>query len=397
MNAQVLAARVWRRLFVTVSALLLLGGALGLGLLAEDASAAKKKGTKVRVMTRNVYLGADLTPALQANNANQLVDAAGEIANQVDRTNFPLRAQALAQEILGKRPDLVGLQEVALWRTAPTNIGVVGTGPSATEVEYDFLQLLLAQLNKNGQTYVPVVVKEEFDFEVPVNDDGQGSGLSGADHNERLTMRDVTLARVGSGVKTSNPTTGTFEVLIRVSAAGGLVSIDVTRGWTALDARVRGSKRFRFVNTHLEAFDSQGNNQGSNGQTYGRGDIRAAQARDLFATGGPAVGRVILLGDINSDDDTVQPNGDRNAYLALLSGGFSERSTANPLSCCLSDPNLVGGSLADFDHQVDHVLTNTRKIKLVNSSVTGLAPVGGLWPSDHAGVFSTLRVPIKKK
>jgi endonuclease/exonuclease/phosphatase family metal-dependent hydrolase len=396
MSAQVLAAGGRRRLFAIASALLL-GGGLGHGLLAEAADAAKEKGKKVRVMTRNVYLGADLTPALQASGTGELIDRAGEIANQVDRTNFPFRSQALAQEILSKNPDLVGLQEVALWRTGPTNFGVVGTGPTATEVEYDFLQLLLAQLNKNGQTYVPVVVKEEFDFEVPVNDDGQGSGVSGADHNERLTMRDVILARVGSGVKTSNPTSGTFEVLLRVSAAGGLISINVTRGWTALDARVRGSKRFRFVNTHLEAFDSGSNNQGSDGTTYGRGDIRAAQARDLFATGGPAIGRVILLGDINSDDDTVQDNGDRNAYLALLSGGFSERSTANPLSCCLTDPELVGGSLADFNHQVDHVLTNTRKIKLVNSSVTGLAPVGGLWPSDHAGVFSTLRIPRKTK
>lgn len=395
MNAQVLTARGRRRLFATASAFLL-GGMLALGLVAEDADAAKQKGKKVKVMTRNVYLGADLTPALQASNANQLVDAAGEIANQVDRTNFPLRAQALAQEILSKRPDLVGLQEVALWRTGPTNAGVLGTGPAATEVEYEFLELLLAQLNKNGQTYVPVVIKEEIDIEVPVNDDGQGSGLSGADHNERLTLRDVILARVGSGVKTSNPTSGTFEVLLRVPAAGGLISINVTRGWTALDAKVRGSQRFRFVNTHLEAFDSGPQNQGSNGQTYGPGGISAAQARELTATGGPANGRVILAADLNSDDDTVPLNGEQDAFLAVLAAGFRERDSESTNTCCVSDPELVGGSLADFDSHIDHVMANTKKIKLVNSSVTGLAIFGGLWPSDHAGVFSTLRVPSKK-
>jgi Endonuclease/Exonuclease/phosphatase family len=398
MHSHVVTERAPHRRLRLAAAVLALAGGLTFGLLADGADAAKK-GVKFKTMTRNLYLGADLTPGLEAPNANQFVDATGEIANQVDRTNFPHRAQALAQEILSKNPHLVGLQEVALWRTAPTNFGVVTTGPSATDVEYDFLQLLLDRLNQGKERYAVVVAKNEFDFETPVNDDGQGSGIAGADHNERLTVRDVILKKVGKKVKTSNPTSGTFNVLLRVTVAGG-VTVDVTRGWTAVDAKIKGStsKKFRFVNTHLEAFDSSGQNTGSDGNSYGRGDIRAAQASQLFAPGGPATGKiVILVGDINSDDDTVQPNGDQNAYNALLAGGFSERSTANPLSCCLNDPNLVSGSQADFDHQVDHILTNSRKVKLINSSVTGLAPVGGLWPSDHAGVFATLRVPAKKK
>jgi endonuclease/exonuclease/phosphatase family metal-dependent hydrolase len=399
MHSHVVTERVPRRRLRLAAAVMALAGGLAFGLLADGADAAKK-GVKFKTMTMNVYLGADLGPALQSNNVNQAVDAGGEIANQVDRTNFPLRAQALAQEILTKKPDLVGLQEVALWRTGPVNLAAVGQGnASATDVEYDFLELLLAELNKGGAKYEAVVVKQEFDAELPVNDDGQGSGLAGADHNERLTMRDVILRKVSNKVKVSNPTSGTFNVLLRVEV-GGAVTLDVTRGWTAVDAKIKGStsKKFRFVNTHLEAFDSSGQNPGSDGNTYGRGDIRAAQASQLFAAGGPATGKiVILVGDINSDDDTVQPNGDQNAYNALLAGGFSERSTANPLSCCLDDPNLVSGSAADFDHQVDHILTNSRKVKLVNSSVLGLAPVNGLWPSDHAAVFSTLRVPAKKK
>lgn len=386
---------------LVVTALLALSGALlCFGLLAGNADAKKPKAPKLNVMTRNIYLGADLGPILNASGVDQAVDAGGEIANQVDRTNFPLRSKALAAEILSKRPDLVGLQEVALWRTAPTNFNVVSQGPSATTVEYDFLQLLLAELNKSGNNYEAVVIKEEFDAEFPVNDDGNGSGLAGADHNERLTMRDVILRRVNSKAKVSNPNSGTFSTLLRVNVAGAL-TLDVTRGWTAVDAKLKGTKQFRFVNTHLEAFDSQGQNPANNGQSYGKGDIRAAQAQELVAAGGPAdpapKGTVILVGDVNSDDDTVQPNGDRNAYLALLAAGLSERSTNNPLSCCLNDPNLVNGSQADFDHQVDHVLTDTKKVKLVSSSVVGLAPVSGLWPSDHAGVDSILKMPKKKK
>jgi len=54
---------------------------------------------KITVETRNLYLGADLTP---------IVTALAEIT----ATNFPERAQALAKEIADKQPHLVGLQEV---------------------------------------------------------------------------------------------------------------------------------------------------------------------------------------------------------------------------------------------------------------------------------------------
>jgi hypothetical protein len=52
-----------------------------------------------------------------------------------------------------------------------------------------------------------------------------------------------------------------------------------------------------------------------------------------------------------------------------------------------------GGSVSDFDHQVDHILTNApQAIGLVRSFVTGRQPVNGFWDSDHAGVFSNLLV-----
>ena len=52
----------------------------------------------------------------------------------VDQTNFPLRAKQLARELQQRRPDLIGLQEVALWRHGPLD------GSAATTVDYDFLQ-----------------------------------------------------------------------------------------------------------------------------------------------------------------------------------------------------------------------------------------------------------------
>jgi endonuclease/exonuclease/phosphatase family metal-dependent hydrolase len=381
--------------------------ALCLALIPGGADAADKKtakGTKVTVMTRNLYLGADLTPALQANSVDQAIDAGGQIVNQVHATRFPsVRAASLAAEIKKRKPDIVGLQEAAWWRTGPVDIGAALGSPAATQTDPlggDFLADLLKKVNKKSKKkgavqYVLAAVEPEFDFELPVNDDGNGNGLAGADHNERLTMRDAILVRKGVGVKFKKPTGGHFNTLLRVQLAGGIRSIDVTRGWVTINVNARG-RSFRFVNTHLEAFDSQGTNTTNQGTTLGRGDIRAAQAAQLVGPGGAANSTrpVILLGDINSDDNTVANNGDRNAYNALLAGGFTERSTANPLSCCLDDPFLVGGpnSINDFNHQVDHILTNKGKIKFVKGFVDGRAPVNGLYPSDHAGVTSVLKI-----
>jgi hypothetical protein len=343
------------------------------------------RGKEVRVMTRNLYLGADLGPAIGTTSLKALAEANGEILREVTANNFPIRAEGLAAEILQQRPDLVGLQEVALWRTAPPSATPLVTGPSATTVRYDYLQELMTRLNagKGPGDYRVVVVQQEFDLEAPANEnglpgDGPGGELADAEINGRLTMRDVILARSSGGVHTWNPQGANFKTLLAVPVLGQPLTI--ARGWTSTDAQVRGSHPFHFVNTHLEAFQPE---------------VRAAQAAELVAPGGPATSSlpVVLLGDLNSDDDTVAGL-DRLAYEVLLGAGMVERSTDNPLSCCLDSSLLAagaGGSVADFDHQVDHVMTrDPKEITLRSSAVTGLLPVNGFWSSDHAGLFSAL-------
>ena len=85
----------------------------------------------------------------------------------------------------------------------------------------------------------------------------------------------------------------------------------------------------------------------------------------------------------------MQP-GDEQAYQTLLDGGFSQRSIVEPITCCVS--NLFTSPQSEFDHQVDHIMSNTNKVKLVNSSATGRDQVNGIYNSDHAGVFSTLKL-----
>ena len=70
--------------------------------LAIPAVADAKKGKggqKVTVMTRNLFLGADLGPALEATSICEGIDGAGTIWNEFQSTTFPERAVPLAREI----------------------------------------------------------------------------------------------------------------------------------------------------------------------------------------------------------------------------------------------------------------------------------------------------------
>ena len=377
------------------ASLLALGALIATASFGATADAAKKPDSvKVKVMTRNIFLGADLSDALNSNNAEQFIKANGAILREVDETNFPLRAQGLAAEIASKKPDLLGLQEVAWWRTgatpgAPHQSSVDPQSAfTATTNKYDFLALFQAELEARGLNYKVAVVKEEFDFEAPTDyDNDPNTGIAGGEIQGRLTMRDVILVNEDSKVKAKlkNPQTGTYANLFTPTISG--IQVPVTRGWTAGDVTVQKGKgkdvlkrKFRFVNTHFEAFDDEKEHP----------SIRAKQAQELLD--GPASNpKSIILGDFNSDDDTVQPD-DQQAYQTLVTGGFTERSTADPLSCCVN--NLFTSPPQQFDHQVDHIMSNqsAAKVKLVNSSVTGLEQVNGIYDSDHAGVFSTLKL-----
>ena len=378
---------------------MLLGAALlALALIVAGHATAKPKApapkpTDVKVMTRNIYLGADLTPAIEAKGVGAFTEATGEILRQVTANDFPVRAKGLAKEILEKEPDLVGLQEVAEWRTGPPGLESLlsGTPPKATTVRYDYLAELLKQLNKGKNRYRAAVVNPEFDFEAPADEngvagDGPNNVIPNAEINARLTMRDVILAKVGDEVKTSKPTKGHFKSLFSEEISGAKVI--VTRGWAAVDATVNGSTPFHFVDTHLESFDPQ----------TVVPSIRAQQAGELVAPSGPATNLlpVILVGDMNSDTKTAVQPGDGQAYEALVKGGMRERSTYEPLGCCLDTallPVADGGAASQFDHKVDHIMTrDPSQIKLIKSSVTGRKPTNGFWDSDHAGLFSELKI-----
>jgi endonuclease/exonuclease/phosphatase family metal-dependent hydrolase len=360
-------------------------------LLTAPASDAKrkakpKKPNTANVMTRNLYLGADLGPAINSSGAMDFISKNGKILRDVDDNNYMVRVKGLTNEIKSVSPDLVGLQEVSLWRTGEASLAPPTTGVyTASTVHVEYLKELMTQLNKGKKRDRVVKVQNEFDFEAPAdydNDPATGAPTLGGEINGRLTMRDAILAKVGAGVVTKNAKSANFETIYQPVISG--IPVDVDRGWVSTDVKVRKGKWFRFVNTHLEAF----------GDTA----IREAQAKELIAAGGPLrSGKMpaVLVGDLNSDHDTVEGS-DRLAYNALKKGGLVDRGTQKPMSCCVKSDMLAdtNGSVADFDHYIDHIMTNRPKaLKTIKAGVTGRKPVNGYWNSDHAGVWSNLRMP----
>ena len=369
--------------------------ALATPVAAEAANGAPK----VTVMTRNLFLGADLSPAIQAPDIPSAIDGAGTVWNELQSTKFPERAAPLAREIKRSKADLVGLQEVALWRQqtpsdggAPPISPIQGAQP-ATAVEFDFLALLKAQLKKIGAKYRVVVVQKEFGGELPVDadhSDATGTGplaMFGADFDLSLTMRDVILVRRGTKVKLGRTRKGHYATRYEPNVGGIMIPVD--RGWVSVEAKIRGSSprngtkprysRFRFIDTHLEAF--------------GDPTIREAQAKELVA--GPLHTRkqVILVGDLNSGiarhNEPEQP-GDDLAFRALADFGMRDNGAIQ--SCCYDNLFDQGGM---FDHTVDHVLTKPG-LRRIRAYVTGHDPsqrtASGLWPSDHGGVVSRLQL-----
>ncbi len=204
-------------------------------------------------MTRNIYLGADIARPIGSKTIEEFEQKNQIVWDTVEQTNFPARAKLLAKEIKNTRPDLIGLQEVALWRKGPK-----GNPAPATGVAFDFLKLLRKEIKARGLTYRVGSVQPEADVEGPTTSDG----------DVRLTMRDVILVKKRKGLTVTGKRGANFKAGITVSTAAGPVT--VKRGWTFVNARLDGIK-FRFINTHLEAFIAS---------------TRLAQAKELVGTKG---------------------------------------------------------------------------------------------------------------
>jgi endonuclease/exonuclease/phosphatase family metal-dependent hydrolase len=349
---------------------LALAGILVLGWGATSAQADDGDGRSVTVMTRNVYIGTDLGPIFAAPSVPALLGATAAAFLNIQATNFPARAEALADEIAAAQPDLVGLQEVVIIQT-----GAFLSPAPATTVVADYLQLLLAALESRRLDYTPVAVNVNVDAELP----------TALGFDVRVTDSDVILARTKRGPKVaiSNVQEHNFATNLVVPTVGG--PLPLLRGWSAVDVKLRG-QRFRFVNTHLEPLSAA---------------VQIAQANELLT--GPAATTLPLLfvGDFNSRADGTSTA----TYANLLGAGFtdawSQAKPGDPGFTCCQAANLLNPA-STLDERIDLVLHRAgagkhaegfraRRAEVVGDEPADRLVPSGLWPSDHAGVVARLR------
>jgi Endonuclease/Exonuclease/phosphatase family len=344
--------------------------------LSNGLCSSTNAGPPIPVMTRNLYLGADLDPVFAASatgDGRAIIAATTTAWQNVKATNFPERAGAIADEIERSHPLLVGLQEVSMFRTGPPDSITGNLTPNSEHLVFDYLELLQNELDQRDLHYAPVTITTNTDAENP------GFTAPGVLEDIRLTDRDVILARTdGPKLALTSKQADNFEARASVPI-GTTGHLDLLRGWGSVDVTLRG-QTFRFINTHLE-------------QEGPFNTIQVDQGEEILS--GPANTSlpVILVGDFNSRaDGTGTPT-----YNSLIGAGFKDAWSA-------THPGELGNTWGHDADLLNTTVNLTRRLDLVlfrNNRCAFKADVvgdelkdrtpSGLWPSDHAGLVATLR------
>lgn len=317
---------------------------------------------KVVAMTRNIYVGGNVDRVIAAA-PEDLVEALMETLDELQSTNFPERAAALAKEIKWWKPHLVGLQEISIIDIHLPIFGLV--------FSFDYEDIFMETLRSMRLKYYIAGKIQNTDATVFLD----------ADNYVRLIDFDVVLAR--EDVKTTRVDIGNYIARFTVPTIG----VEVIRGYVAVDAEV-GRKKYRFVNTHLEPFVDA---------------VKMGQAMELMGILAAETLPVILVGDFNAEapDDPV--------YNFIVDSGYVDVWTRN-----LVEGNK-NGYTSGFDPRLDDPNDTLEKridLIFVRSNVwdNGMQDIGpviafvvgdeprdmtpsGLWPSDHAGVIARLKIP----
>jgi len=321
----------------------------------------------ITVMTQNLYVGADVDLVIRALGTADPTDdfpALMSAIETVGKTDFPARAQAIAAEIARQRPHAVGLQEVS-----EINIDLRPLGVPVV-VEQNFLALVQAALAERGLHYAVAATSENIRVNL----------VSGA---VRLVDHDALL--IDADRVTVNSAAGQDFAVNLGQVAEGVVLV---RGWVYANTTIAGQS-YTFASAHTEA-----NLAGAPAGLLEQ--IRAAQVLEMVATLASRE-RVVLMGDLNDQPGSPM-------YSVLADAGYIDtwralRPGVAGLTCC--HPADLSDRTADFNQRIDYIWTRgvgqSGKIQgsidrfgdVPSDRLAG--PASLIWPSDHAGLVTSVK------
>lgn len=373
--------------------------------LSLPAAPANAQEDAVNVMIRNIYLGADVSVALDL--IPDLPAAAQFMWDQVATTNFTQRAPVLANELAREQPAVVGIQEATIWEC---KAGLFGE----STVIFNFLDQLLEATEAAGVEYViaakdgseavnPGYTIPAIPFLTNVNDPITFQPLFGSDSAAcGFTISDALLVRADLAADVVAVGTGDYQAAYAVVP----VIFEVTRGYAWVDLELpQGTTRF--VTTHLESVwdpDSV--------------PVGAQQANELVKVASKWTMPLVVMGDFNADPRDPRPEGASNpgeqpdtttgceaqvdsptaqsaiaacnGYWAMINAGFIDAGPdpQDPANRTWgSEALLAGPDLTRLDQVKDNPLGYSDRLDYIfvrnGVTVESVRLIGASWPQSE--------------
>jgi endonuclease/exonuclease/phosphatase family metal-dependent hydrolase len=358
------------------------------------------------VMSRNIYLGADVGVALDL--IPDMPAAAQFMWDQVKKNDFSKRSIALAAEIQTYKPDVIGLQEATIWYCKKN-------AWSKKVAVFNFTDQLLEALggdyvlaSKDGKTaFNPGYSINPIPFLTMVKDPtrfqklfGQDKAACGFQIGDALAIKKELSAQVIN--------VGNTEYEASYSIVPTLMTI--YRGYTWADIAIEDIP-VRFISTHLESIWDENKVPNSAKQA-------AQLIEDVRETNMP----LVVIGDFNSDprdprpanaaNPGLQPTASEecpagsskcNAYRLMKDADFNDAGpdASDPTTYTWGMNALLTGPDPDrlksaqgmgneygFTDRLDYIFTKNG-VDVSTSQIIGYkAP----YATDHAGVFAEFTI-----